>query len=253
MNSVWVQTGKIGDVLSLVPILYGQFRLQGVKPKLLIAEEYADTVALCDYIEPVIWNGHWQDLYSAIQFAKKHFDRVIVPQTYGKEVAIAKRRHSWQLDQYERAGALHQFDKLPLILNRPSNAQELVARHLGIRPTILFADQGESSPFPHSDRLAALLEKEFGATHQIVRLSGIRLDNFCDCIALYDAAKAIVVTETAHLHLSKATKTPVFALTTNLPTRWHGSAWSKHFRFYARYNQYEREEAGLIEAIRKAL
>lgn len=249
MNSVYFQTSKRGDILSLAHALYGAYRLRNEKLNILVAEEYADTLALCDYVTPVVWRGDWKNLGDAYKFAKKNFDRVISTQTSSQNRTF----QSWQHQQWQAAGMLHHWDKYPLTLNRPNNAHDLVARYLENRPTILFADKSESSPFPHADRLAALLEKEFGKTHALVRLSGIRLERMCDCIALYDASKALVVTETAHLHLSKATKTPVFALTTNTPTRWHGSAWSKHFRYYARYNQYEREEMELIEAIRKAL
>lgn len=219
----------------------------------MVASAYKDVMASVPYVLTHIWNGHWQDLEGAIKLGKREYDEVVVPQTYGKTVAISHTESSFQLDQWKRAGELHNWDKLPLTINRPTNEKDIVSRIMGSRPTILFADHSESSPAPFADRLCALLEREFSKTHQIVRLSTVRLEKFCDCIALYDAADAVIVTETAHLHLSKATKTPVFALATDSPSRWHGSAWSSRFRFYCRYGQYELMESELLNCLRATL
>lgn len=240
-------------MLSILPALKWKCDQEKSPVNLVIAEQYAYIVSNLDYIMPHIWNGHWQDLEGALKMAKQHYSKVTVPQTYGKTVAIQHRYPSFQYDQWQRAGVLHLWDKLPLIIPRPTNAKELVERHMGNRPAILFADKSESSQFEKSDELAGLLQQQFGQTHQVIRLSTIRLERFTDFVALYDAADAIIVTETAHLHLSKATAKPVFALVTDKPQRWHGSAWSKHFKAHIRYSAYERRKAELIESIRSVL
>lgn len=253
MSKAFLILGKHGDLLSVAPIFWKQFKLTGQKTNVIVSRKYADTLSCMDYVNPVVLDIGFGDLESAIKHAKRNFNEVVIPQTYGATVGIQHKLPSFQLDQYQRAGELHSWDKLPLIIKRPNNAKDIVERFLGNRPAILVADHSESSPAPFADRLCALLEREFGKTHAVVRLSTIRLEKFCDCIALHDAAKAVVVTETAHLHLSKATTTPVFAFATNIPSRWHGSAWSKCFKFYARYYQYERVEQELVEEMRKVL
>lgn len=253
MSKLWIQLGKIGDILSIAPVLQREWRVNFKEPVLMVADQYKDVVASLPHIQTHVYNGHWQDLEGAIKLGKREYDEVVIPQTYGKTVAISHTEQGFQLDQWKRAGRLAYFDKLPLEVERPSNAQELVSRHLGSRPCILFADNSESSPFPHAEQCGKMLEKEFGKTHSVVRLSTIRLDRFCDCVALYDAADAVVVTETAHLHLSKATKTPVFAIATDKPSRWHGSQDSRHFRFYCRYSQYLLFEGFLMEGILNVL
>lgn len=253
MQTAWVQLGKYGDVLSLLPLLWQKARQQKSPCNLVISEQYADVVQGLDYIKPDILSIHWQDLENAIKHAKRKYDKVFIPQTYGKTVAITHRHASWQLDQFARCGSLHQFDRHPLVIPRPANAQEIVARHLERRPAILFADKGESSPFESADVLAARLAAEFGTSHQVVRLSSIRLEKFTDFVALYDAAACLVVTETSHLHLSKAANIPIFALVTDKPERWHGSAWSHKFKLHIRYSQFKRRETELIEGIRSVL
>jgi ADP-heptose:LPS heptosyltransferase len=253
MNTAYLQLGKIGDVLSILPLLSFKHDRSNIPQNLVISKEYADTVTGLDYINADILDIHWQDLESAIKYAKTKYDKAYCPQTYGKNIAIAHHLPSFQLDQWQRCGELNLFDKLPLVIPRPANTQELVARYLGGRPAILFADQGESSQFEMADQLAATLHREFGNSHQIVRLSSIRLEKFTDFVALYDSADCLIVTETAHLHLSKATSTPVFALATDHPELWHGSAWSQKFKLHIRYSQFKRREQELIEGIRSVL
>jgi ADP-heptose:LPS heptosyltransferase len=249
-STVYCQLGKIGDILSILSLLEHYSKRDKAPVNLVIAKQYAGVVENLDYINPVIFDGHWQSLSEAIKFAKQRFDHVIVPQTYGKDTPIEHRTPSFQYDQWLRAGGLALWDKLPLTIPRNGN----LAADYGVdRNTILFADQGESSPFEHVQRLAGLLQNTFAATHRVVLLSGIRLERFTDFVQLYDAAACLIVTETAHLHLAKATKTPTFALVTDKPERWHGSAWSKTHKLHIRYSQYGRRERELIEGLRSVL
>ena len=253
MSQCHIMLGKIGDILSIAPVLRWKSDQTRKPVNLVVSKQYAEIVYGLDYIQADVVDFHWQDLERAMKYAKRKYDSVIIPQTYGKTVAIQHRTPSFQYDQWQRAGAMRQWDSLPLVIPRPSNAAALVEHHLGTRPSILFADSGESSQFEFSNQLGEALRKEFGDTHQIVRLSTIRLERFTDFVALYDAADVLVVTETAHLHLSKATKTPTFALITDTPQRWHGSAWSKQFGMAVRYSQYELREMEFLKAIRDQL
>lgn len=243
--------GKIGDVLSILPLLQHYASRDRSPVNLVVSKQYSDVVAGLWYINPIIYDGHWQDLRGAIKFAKAKFDTVVVPQTYGRDVTIEHRFPSFQYDQWWRAGGLALWNRLPLTVNRKGH-DEIAEHHMGERPTILFADRGESSQFENSDRLAEKLRGAF-PDHQLLLLSSIRLEHFTDFVALYDKAKAVIVTETAHLHLAKATTTPVFALVTDKPERWHGSAWSKKHLLHIRYSQYERREMELIEGIRSVI
>src|SRR6478736_8390265 len=180
--------GKIGDLLNAVPLMWKKSKDDKSPVNLVVSEQYSHVVSGLDYIQPDILSIHWQDFESGLKHSKRKYDKVYAPQTFGKTVAIQHRHASWQMDAYARCGSLHWFDRLPLVIPRPPNAKELVARHMGQRPTILFADKGESSQFESSDYLAQKLESEFGASHQVVRLSSIRLEKFTDFVALYDAA-----------------------------------------------------------------
>lgn len=233
-------------------MLHYDFTTTGQKPAIMVAAQFRAIVDRLDYVQPVIWEGSWDDLTGAVKQAKRDFDEVVITSTYGREFPINQRLSSFQLDQWHRAGCLDKWDTLPLVLPRPANAKELATQYIK-GPTILYADHSQSSPFPHKDELYAMLKDDFGATHKILRLSEVRLDNPLDLLALYDAASLIIAVETMHVHLSKATDTPVIALATDTPSPWHGSAPSKRFRFYCRYSEFDTRCQQLIEAARAAL
>lgn len=69
-------------------------------------------------------------------------------------------------------------------------------------------------------------------------------------IGAMNHAAALVTVETAHLHLSKASKVPTFALAA---PGWRGSAFSKRFKFFMRYVEWESRKLELIHAIRAIL
>lgn len=243
-----LQLGKIGDVLSLFPILYDDFKRTGQKPTLIISKEYSHILDRIDYVTPHVWNGHWQDLHGAIRYCKQNFDRAIVPQIYGNDFPIAKLTPSFQLDQWLRAGRLQDWDTLPLILPRPLKAQKIPPK-----PFILYSDHSQSSPFSKKDELHRLLVDYFGTTHKIVRLSEVRCESPLDLLAFFDAADCLVTVETMMLHLSAASTVPTVALIADSPTRWKGSAWSNRFLAHIRYSDYENRKEDIVRAVRRAV
>lgn len=253
MCRAFVALGKHGDIVSILPILQRESELTGEPQHLVVSRDYAAMLCRAKFVTRVPYDGDFSDLAGAIRFAKKRFEDVVVPQVYGKDFPFRKLTPSFQLDQWQRAGYLDQWDTIELKLPRPHYAHHLVKRYIGEHRCILFADHGQSSPFPHREEMANLLVKHFGATHKIVRLSEIRMKNPMDMLALYDAAELLVSIETLHLHLSAASKTPVVALVTDKPERWHGTAYQKRFRFSCRYGEFPMRKEEVLQAIRDTL
>lgn len=246
MTTAFVQLGKIGDVLNSIPIAQAHHRETGEKPHFVISKQYASILDRIPNVIPAIFDGEWDNLAGAIKWAKRQFDNVIVTQTYGKDMPIEHRCSSWQLDAYERAGRLHQFDTLPLEVSTNGNLAIFEA------PTILLCDHSQSSPFFQAEDLHRLLEERF-PLHEIKRASDFRLKNFCEFVPIFRSVEAIVCVESAHLHLTRATKTPVVALAADLPSKWNGSAWSKRYAFYCRYSEYEERKEELVERLDAAM
>lgn len=253
MSRAFIALGKLGDVTSVLPIIQHEYERTGEPQKLVISREYAPMLSRAKFVDRVVYNGDFSDLAGAIRMAKDRFDEVVVPQVYGKDFPMQHRTPSFQLDQWDRAGYLSKWDTLALTLNRPHYGDALVKKYLGDGRIILFADYGQSSPFPHKEELALLLTKDFGAMHKIVRLSEIRLKNPMDALSLYDAAELLVTVDTLHLHLSAASKINVIAIVTDTPTRWHGTAYQKRFAYSCRYGEFQLRKGELMAAARRVI
>jgi predicted GH43/DUF377 family glycosyl hydrolase len=241
----FVQLKKVGDILSILPILYAQAPFNEKVP-LIVSKECASLLDGVSYVEPIVYAGSSEDLRGAIAFAKKSYSHVINLQMHGIEPV--RTTPSFQLDQYARVGMVDKFHDLPLVIDQrnPDRESELVHSLIGDQPVILFADHSQSSPFLPKEELAKLLRKNFPG-HKVIRLSEVRCSRFFDMLGLYDAAKCLVTVETSHLHLSKASAVPVFALAAG---GWRGSAYSPRFKFFMRYAEWDRRKADLIKAVR---
>ena len=246
-----VATGKLGDVVNILPLLHDEFSKTGEKQNLIVGNEYAAEFESLSYLNIIRWSGGWQDLKEAIRWAKQNFTDVVNLSTYGKDFPFQHKTPSFLMEPWERVRRLADFDRLPLVIDGRDKAREkkLLERHLPDRPFILYADHGESSPFPHKEELAKLLKDVLGKTHVIIRLSEIRAERFFDLLALYEKASLIVATETAHLHLTRAVNVPVMAFTKDEPSRWHGSPHCKRFILTVRYGDFERRRHEIIHSL----
>lgn len=245
MSTSVLQLGKIGDILNAVPIAQELARRNGEPPFFIVSRQYAHILDRIPNVESVIFEGAWDDLSGAIKWAKRQFEKVIVTQTYGKDMPIEHRCSSWQLDAYDRAGMLELWDTLPLAVN----AVATIEREM---PVILFADYSESSPFFQKEECYEMLVKEF-PLHTVLHLSDTKLKHFLDFVNWYKGASAIVCVESAHLHLTRTTKTPVVALVADKPSKWNGSAWSKRFAFHCRYSDFDQRKGEMVEALSNAM
>ena len=247
--------GKVGDVLSILPILHHEFKRNGHKPKLLISRDYASVLDGVSYVQPVIFSGHFSDLGGAIRTIKSQGGEAIPLQVYGRDFPFQKRTPSFQLDQWLRGDAVQHFLDWPLVIDRRNRNRErdLIKSVTGKQPYLLFADFSESSPFAEKEALATALRTVLKDSYQLIRLSEVRAQAIHDLIGLYNQAVALVTIETAHLHLSRGSLVPVIALTTDLPSRWNGSAWHPRFSFHCRYGDYKRREPELIASLGRIL
>jgi hypothetical protein len=248
--TAWLQTGKSGDVISALAILYHEHLRTGEKQSLVIGKDYAHVVDGVDYVQPVIWGGDWKDFGGAYAWAKKQFKKVIPLSTFGKDITVQHKTPSWQLDQWLRSGIDVPFDELKLVLLRPENAASLASEYLGDKECVLLADESESSPFSYKEDLWNTLTFHF-PEYRIVRLSEIKLPNIKDFLALYDRAICIVSIDTAFLHLSRATQTPVIAWAYDGDVRWRGSAWLSKYAFYGRYSEYESRKDEMVKVVQR--
>jgi predicted GH43/DUF377 family glycosyl hydrolase len=242
----FIQLGKIGDILSILPIL--KLEHFGTPIPLVVAKEFASLLDGVSYVEPVIWKGDVSDVAGAVLFAKKRYSQVVVLQTFGN-IPVQHTAPSFQHDQWRRADVLSYFESQTLSIDRRAEEREqALLTKLGItnQPYIVFGDHSISSPFFQKEELAAMLKAEF-PNHRIIRLSEVRAERIYDLLALFHKAAALVTVETAHLHLSRASNVPTYALAAS---GWRGSAYSSRFAFFMRYVEWDTRKGELMDAMR---
>lgn len=244
MTDAWVLPGKIGDILSALPILGEEARIHGKRQVLVVSREYASILDRAPYVDPVVYEGDWQDLSGALRFAKKNFKKVINLATYGKQFPVEHLTPSYEYDRWYRAGYLDKWDTLPLAV---SKADVTFPAPAG---AILVSSTGAGVSFEHALELLNLIGTSF---QDVIDLSKIRVDNFCDMLWLYDRSACLVTIDTAHLHLSKACNIPTFVLATDKPSPWSGSGWSRKFKWYARYSEWNERKDELIRVMKRVL
>jgi hypothetical protein len=259
--STYLQLGKFGDQVSILPILQWEFRNTGKKPTLIVAKEYSSLVEGLDFLEVAIYPGAYHDISDAIKWAKSKFSNVVVPQVFGSDYSIQRQCPGFQLDQWNRCGHLDKWGRIGLELLRYKKShieRECVEMHIEATnrtpksPFILVGDHSQSSPFSQVEELCSDLQSAF-PSHQVVRLSSVRFTRPTDLLVIYDAADLLVTIDTLHLHLSIATKTPVIALATDSPGRWRGSSDHPRFAFYCRYGDYTLRKQQLLKAAKAAV
>lgn len=250
--TAFLNLGKYGDIISSLPIAYHRFKQTGIKPVFITSRQFGDILFRAPYVQGEFFDGGWYDLEAALKQAKKKYSKVVCLQTFGKEFPIHQYQHSFQLEQYDRAGVLDLWDKLPLIMEEDSEASRAMMKSVNGSRFVLFGDHSQSSPFLQKDELFDMVQDYLNLQspyRKLVRMSQMKMPSLCDFIPLYNRADAIIAVDSAHLHLSKTSKTPVLALATDKPTRWHGASWSKRFSFYCRYGEFDSRKHELIQAL----
>lgn len=232
----YVQLGKAGDIVSILPCLKADHD-EGNTPSILVSKKYAHVVAPLDYCKPEIWSGDMDDLAGAIAYAKSRFSNVALPQMFGRQYIPKRSFPSFQYDQWDRCGRLSQWG---LSLSYPAGKSPRTKQGR----YILIGDKSESSPFSAIDELVSALELDF--SHEIVRLSDIGALELPDLVALYRDADLIFTVDTLHLHLSGAVRTPVIALAADSPSRWQGSAYHPRMALHIRYLDFEAKLPNII-------
>lgn len=284
MSKLWVQLGRVGDILNILPLLYADNRDDSTRcsPRLLIAREFSPLLEGVSYVEKVIYEGPHYEVAKAMAQAEKitSFDVICTQvntsdaqtETYLASIAEAKtpteliirkdaianqrRATSFQKESWKVAGRLKEWDdNLLLVFDRrnPERENALLKANGFLdkrnkRPVMLLALEGNSSPFPYADLLRELVRGRFGEEYRILELP--QAERFYDLLALYEQSALLIAIDSAPLHLAWACRNlPVFALTQDHPTLWHGSPWRPNHVWYCRYGDFPARAIEMVETI----
>lgn len=253
-----VLLGRHGDILLALPALKKWADQHGRPAALLTSSEFLPMLEGCSYVKATAQDWSFHDLHAVLAYLKNDLPQVPVKclQFYGN--GDEKSLPSFWHEQMYLAGLLGGGEDEPLVFDQRDEdrelrllAEETFEEGKG-RPMVLVGMDGRSSPFKDGGLLRDLLSQNFPDVH-FVDLAAVDAVRIYDLLGLYDHAAALISIDTVHLHLSKASRVPVFALARDYPTRWHGTPQLPRFTWYCRYGQVMERVDELVEALRNTL
>jgi hypothetical protein len=265
MAKTFLNLGRYGDVIALLPVLKKENDDSGEKPRLIISKDYCDILDGVSYVEPVIYDGTFDDISGALKFAKRIDEGVITSQVVGiPDVVVSQvygQNHtpkiicdSFQQDLWRLADRLDLWPKQPpLVFDKRSKKREakLIKYIPTYKPWVVISAGGFSSPFPYRELLMEIVTHCLRDFH-IVDLAKVKAEKFFDLLGIMDHPNtaAMILTDSGPLHLSYATKKPVHAVVTDSPSLWHGAAWRPSYASYTRYQNFPRDVTRILDLIR---
>mgnify|MGYP003335328580 CR=1 FL=1 len=243
MKHCIVQLARGGDILSILPLAQ-KLLAGGDDVAWLVHPRHAALLDIDPRIERHLWDGRDNDVEGAAAHARKICDKIIVPQVNGQRAWLLPRE-TFQLEQWDRAGALSEFRSLPLDLSRRPNCRrevdEFVSAQVGKRIDdgniyVVGNFSGMSAPFENADifseKLGAFI-RDHGFKY--IDVSNHRFSHPAALADLLYGARSVVTIDTLLLHFTYGTETPVFAL---LPDCDYSSAEVRdHWLGFARYHE----------------
>lgn len=235
--------GRSGDICTLLPALKHEFDRTGLKPKLIVAQEYAALLDGVTYVEPVIWSGGFERVHEARAFGQRlHRDCGYIDCTvYGLGFHRPPEMSSFDRELWHRSQCPVAPGRLPLIFDRrdPNREKALLEKVVPNpeKPFVLTAFAGTSSPFAHYAVLEEALRRHAPDDTQIVDISHVRAERPYDLLGLYDRAAGLVAIDSFPLHLAAASSVRTLALITDGPTPWHSSSWKPHHSLRCKYSR----------------
>lgn len=239
--------GRFGDIINVLPIAK-KYADYGQKIAWAVLPEYANIFDGISYVTPIVVKTRLANVAQGIRELKKLCVNVQSWQMYGNPAVGRRTTSSFALEMWRMAGAAAEFESLPLVFDKRNTEreQQLVARVLQKnQKPLLFSGKGTSSPFPHTVKcFAAIKEVAKKYDCEVVDISNVSAHRIYDMLGVFEASRGIVVIDSAYLHLTYASKTPTFALTSEGPEKdrssWYGAQAREQWRAAASYSNWQK-------------
>lgn len=251
---VFIQLGRIGDLILLFPAFREIYKRTGHKPIVIVSTDYADVFEGITYALP--WKVHYgwyEGMPHAIKLAQSYFRDAIIPawwtdpqadivkgptvlQCHGLQWGVdINKWPSFMDSMWDRAGFTRQeMLSLPLVFdNRDRAAEDRLVKllHRKPKPMLLVNWTGQSSPFPFVPEIMARIWK-FRGDFDIIDLGKVKARRVYDLLGLYDQAAGLVTIDTATLHLAHGSPMPYAAY---IVDGWSGSVPRGNIQLSVRY------------------
>jgi len=212
----FVQLGRTGDLILLMPAWQAWAEYTGTPTKVVSTREFGTVLEGASYIAPTLLDIDWRSVREAAAIASKLSPFVVVTQLHGHgwSPPHPDSLASYSLTMWQRTGFLRHYATLPLTFDNRSAKREatLLRRYVrGRRPLLLVNLDSWTSPVRNRvRRLITELLDVFAA--EVVNLNKARAERAHDQLALMDIAAGMITCDTMPLHLAAASTMPYVAL-----------------------------------------
>lgn len=248
-TSTFIQLGRAGDIILLMPAMKFLYETTGVRPRLIVAEENANILEGVSYVESMPLRLHWWfGMAEAIAYANKHFGGVTVIQCHADRWTHPDNdKSTFMQATHRRTGVPSSlFHTLPMVFDRrsPKREQEAIPNTNG-KPYIAINTSGFSSPFPYVVELMNSLHP-LRSTIAIVDLAKVKLPRIYDLLGIFDHALGTIHIDTATLHLAQASPKPYIGFTRG---GWASATPRGNCVLTMDYAQYPRKIADVVKTV----
>jgi len=227
----------------LLPGLYRSYQEGGIKPVVMVSDQFVRMLDGCSYIIPEPVRLHWfRDVHRAAELARQKYGWCLIPKWWddplhpvpppapGEETIVLEYRRqvmevpasqwrSYMLGQWVGAGfATEELGKWPLVFDRrdKEREQQLILQIIGKnpKPVILYNLKGQTSPLPSDDDVLRELFRLRGH-YKLVDISEIKAHRIYDLLGLYELAELLFTADTSTLHLANACQIKTVAFIAN--------------------------------------
>jgi hypothetical protein len=245
MSTAFIQLGRVGDIINMLPAVRGL----GRKASVYVLLEYAPLLEGCaDYVEAIPVKGRINHVLPHVAAALERHSDVRVPQVY-REERITREELSYNEDSLKRA-VLGGGCCTEIWTNRnKSREADLVRQYAPKGKFIITNSKGVSQPF--SKNLWA--EFQYAAREAdmtILDVGNIRAHRFYDLLGLYDQAEMVITTDTATLHLAHLHGVKTVGIVADSPDGWFASHfWHVPAEMVVYYSDFDLRKGEIEDVI----
>jgi hypothetical protein len=245
----FIQLGRFGDIILLLPAMKYLADTTGVRPKMIVSRDYASVLEGVSYVEAIPLSVHWwMGMPDARRYADTHFGGGTVLQCYANAWGIElKRWPSFMISMLDRTGVpVELFHDLPLVFDLRNHQREAAAiPKTNGRPYIAINTIGVSSPFPHGVKIRQMLQ-HLDDRITLVDLGRIHCHRIYDLMGVMDSAIGTITTDTATLHLAHGCPRPYIALTVD---GWCSSTPRGNCQLEVKYSRFLSSLSEIIRVV----
>lgn len=222
-----VQLGRFGDIINMLPIAY-HIAAQYDRPHFLVSKEFASILDGCSYVIPDVVDLRNDQINEALAIANRKYPFVINTQIWGTNFHPERHATAYNLESWQSAGFGHKFkdtDWYPVFDRRDHQKEEALAHKLlghCTKPVLLVnVTHAHSAPFPEGPQVLQQIKELYSERYDIVDIGPLRFDRIYELLTAIERSSCVISIDTALLHLTCATNTPLLALIN--PNPWVGS------------------------------